>query len=81
MFKKCQEPYKKYKPDNRKSYFSYPYLLYQIFKLLGLDEYCKYYPLLKSEEKLRTQDQIFKKVVEELRETDNSFDWKFYPTI
>ena len=81
MFKKIQEPFNKYKPPNRKSFFSYPYILHQFFKILGLNEYCEYFPLLKSEDKLRNQDEIFKKVVDELSKTDNEINWIFYPTI
>lgn len=82
MFKKIQEPYNKFKPNNRSSFFSYPYILYQFFNILGLPEYTKFFTLLKSEEKLRIQDEIFKKVIDELKKTDNSgINWKFFPTI
>lgn len=81
MFFKIQAPYNKHKPKNRKSFFSYPYILYQLFKILKLDEYCNYFQLLKSEEKLRVQDEIFKKVVEDLAKEDPTVDWVFYPTI
>ena len=81
MFKKIQEPFNKHKPPNRKSFFSYPYILHQFFRILGLNEYCEYFPLLKSEDKLRIQDEIFKKVVDDLSKTDNEIQWVFYPTI
>ena len=81
MFKKIQEPFNKHKPPNRKSFFSYPYILYQFFRILGLNEYCEYFPLLKSEDKLRIQDEIFKKVVDELAKTDTEIKWVFFPTI
>lgn len=81
MFKKIQEPFNKYKPPTRKSFFSYPYILHQFFRILGLREYCEYFPLLKSEDKLRMQDEIFKKVVDELSKTDNEIKWVFFPTI
>ena len=64
-----------------KSFFSYPYILYQFFRILGLNEYCEYFPLLKSEDKLRIQDEIFKKVVDELAKTDTEIKWVFFPTI
>lgn len=81
MFKKIQEPFNKHKPPNRKSFFSYPYILHQFFRILGLNEFCEYFPLLKSEDKLRIQDEIFKKVVEDLAKTDTEINWVFYPTI
>lgn len=83
MFKKIQEPFAKYKPVKRKSFFSYPYTLHQFFKILNLDEYCNYFILLKSEEKLRAQDELFKKVILDLQENDkdSGINWVFTPTI
>jgi hypothetical protein len=37
--------------------------------------------LLKSPDKLRQQDILFKKIVDELVETDKTVNWKFFPTV
>lgn len=81
MFSQIQEPFKKYKEASRKNMLSYSYLLHHFFLILGLPEFSKYFFLLKSHEKLRQQDQTFKKIVEELAKTDPSTPWKFYPSI
>ena len=81
MFRQIQEPFIKHKPPSRKNFLSYAYILYQFFKILGLNEFAKYFPLLKSADKLRQQDEIFKKIVADMAEVDKSINWVFYPTI
>jgi hypothetical protein len=81
MFKQIQIPFHKHKPPTRKNFLSYSYVLYQFFTLLDLGEFKKYFPLLKSSDKLRQQDEIWKKIVYDMALIDKSVDWKFYPTI
>jgi hypothetical protein len=81
MFKQIQQPFIKHKPVIRKNFLSYSYILFQFFKILKLDEFTEYFPLLKSADKLRQQDEIFKKIVADMAEIDKSIDWVFYPTI
>jgi len=66
MFKDIQGPFLKHCPKDRKNFLSYSYVLYKFFQILGLNEYLKFFPLLKSREKLYAQDQIWKKICEEL---------------
>ena len=66
MFRDIQGPFLKHCPKDRKNFLSYSYVLYKFFQILGLHEYLKYFPLLKSREKLYLQDQIWKKICEEL---------------
>mgnify|MGYP001225793170 FL=1 len=66
MFRDIQRPFLKHCPKDRKNFLSYSYVLYKFFQLLGLNEYLKYFPLLKSREKLYVQDQIWKNICEEL---------------
>jgi hypothetical protein len=81
MFQQIQVPFEKYKDPTRKNMLSYSYLLHHFFLILGLPQFSKYFFLLKSPEKLRQQDQTFKKIVEELAKTDTKTPWKFYPRI
>jgi hypothetical protein len=81
MFQQIQAPFEKYKDPNRKNMLSYSYLLHHFFLILGLPEFSQYFFLLKSPEKLRQQDQTFKKIVEELAKTDPKTPWKFYPSL
>ena len=69
MFKDIQGPFLKHCPKDRKNFLSYSYVLYKFFQILGLNEYLKFFPLLKSREKLYVQDQIWKKICEDLNYT------------
>ena len=73
MFHKIQAPFEKVKPPNRKNFLSYSFTLYKLCELLGEDEYLPCFPLLKSREKLYIQDQIWKKICDELQ-------WQFIAT-
>lgn len=81
MFSAIQEPYNKYKPKERKNFLSYSYTLHKFFQILKLPEFSKYFPLLKSPDKLRQQDEIFKKIVNEMKERDKTIQWIFIPSI
>ena len=74
MFDKIQEPFEKYCPKDRINFLSYSYVLHKFCQLLELDEFIKCFPLLKSRQKLRTQDIIWKKICEDCK-------WEFYPSI
>lgn len=80
MFKLIQIPFEKYKPKNRKSMLSYSYLLNKFFLILDLPEFSKYFFLLKSADKLRQQDEIFKKIIDEMAKIDPKTNWVFYPS-
>ena len=81
MFQQIQEPYEKFKPASRKNFLSYSYTLCKFFQILNLHEFAKYFPLLKSNDKLRQQDEIFKKIVGHMSEVDKSTKWVFYPSV
>ena len=74
MFKDIQKPFDKNCPTERKNFLSYSYVLYKFCELLSEDSYLKYFPLLKSKEKLHQQDLIWKKICQDLH-------WEFIPTI
>ena len=74
MFKEIQGPFLKHCPKDRKNFLSYSYVLYKLFQILGKHEYLRFFQLLKSREKLSIQDQIFKKICEDL-------GWPFYPSL
>jgi hypothetical protein len=74
MFLTIQRPFETHRPKNRKNFFSYAYVLYKLCQLLGEDQYLPLFPLLKSVEKLRAQDDIWKKICAELQ-------WEYIPTV
>ena len=74
MFKEIQVPFLKYSPLNRKNFLSYSYVIHKFIQLLGQNEYLSYFPLLKSREKLHQQEQIWKKICDDL-------GWEFIRSI
>jgi len=80
MFQQIQVPFAKYKTSKRKNMISYSYILHQFFQILDLPEFSKYFSLLKSADKLRQNDEVFKKIVEEMARTDPKTNWRFFPT-
>ena len=69
-----QPAFEKHCPPGRKNFLSYSYCLYKFFQLLGFDEFLDSFCLLKGRDKLIKQDEIFKKICEEL-------DWDYIPSI
>jgi hypothetical protein len=74
MFKDIQEPYEKFRLQKRKNFFSYPYCLYKFMQILNLNDYLKFFPMLKDQKKLKLMDDVWKKICEEL-------GWEFIPSI
>jgi hypothetical protein len=74
MFKQIQAPFLKHSPSTRKNFLSYSYCLHKCLQLLDKDEYLQCFPLLKSREKLQTQDNIWKKICEDL-------NWQFIKSL
>jgi uncharacterized Zn finger protein (UPF0148 family) len=74
MFKQIQPAFLKHCPKDRKNFLSYSYVLYKFFQLLGMDEYLRFFPLLKSREKIFAQEVIWKAICKELH-------WEFIPSV
>ena len=74
MFNEIQIPFKKHCPATRKNFLSYSYTLYKFFQLLEKNEYLKYFPLLKSRDKMYEQDEMWKNICKEL-------NWKFISSV
>ena len=74
MFGEIQKPFERHCPATRKNFLSYSYVLYKFCELLGEDQVARYFPLLKSSEKLYQQDQIWKKICNELQ-------WEFIASL
>jgi uncharacterized Zn finger protein (UPF0148 family) len=73
MFQKIQEPFEKYCPPGRTNFLSYTYVIYKFCQLAGYNEYLPFFNLLKSKDKLRQQDKIWKKICQDL-------GWNFNPS-
>ena len=74
MFKEIQGPFIKHSPKNRKNFLSYSYVLHKFLEILEEDEYIKFFPLLKSREKLYQQELIWEKICADL-------GWQFIKSI
>ena len=74
MFKDIQTPFQNNCPDGRKNFLSYNYVLHKFCELLELDNLLIHFPLLKSREKLREQDKIWKNICRDLK-------WEYIPSI
>ena len=74
MFKAIESPFRKYKPPERRNFFNYKYLLLKFFELINRPDLCIHLEYLKSKEKLRQHDEIWKKICAD-------FKWKFIPSI
>jgi len=74
MFRKIQIPFINNSPPERKNFLSYGYVLHKFVQLLGHTEYLEKFPLLKSRDKLRVQDDIWRKICAELH-------WEFVPSV
>lgn len=74
MFKLIQPLFLKHMPSGRKNFLSYSYCIHKFVQLLGRDDLLPYFTLLKSRDKLMQQDEIFKKICQEL-------GWEFIRSI
>ena len=73
LFMEIQGPYAKFCPDDRVNFLNYYYTVYKLCELLEKTEFLSYFPMLKDKEKRIEQDDIWKKICEEL-------NWVFIPT-
>ena len=64
-FNRLQEPYEMHR-QNRRNFPSYKYVLHKLCEFLGYKEFIDEFPLLKSKDKLREIDKIWKKLCDEI---------------
>jgi hypothetical protein len=77
MFNQIQEPFEQVKQQmapSRLSFLSYNFVLVKFCELLDLHEFKHCFTLLKSTDKLRLQDKIWKGICEIL-------NWEYIPSI
>ena len=74
LFMEIQAPYSKFCPDDRVNFLNYYYTIYKLCELLDQRQFLPFFPMLKDREKRIEQDEIWKKICEEL-------EWDFIPTI
>lgn len=74
MFQAMQESFRAHCPASRSNFLSYSYVLNKLFRILKMPEHAKYFNLLKSKDKRREQDIIWKKICKDM-------GWTFYPSL
>ena len=74
MFREIQIPFALCKPPKRKNFLSYSYIFHQFAMLSEEDHLLNHFPLLKSRQKLKVQDDIWKDMCKILK-------WEFIPTV
>jgi hypothetical protein len=74
LFIGLQDPYSKFCPDDRVNFLNYYYTAYKLCEHLGETSYLEHFPMLKDPEKRMEQDEIWKKICQEL-------GWEFIPTV
>tara|TARA_B110000027_G_scaffold113787_1_gene123023 strand:+ start:1851 stop:2981 length:1131 start_codon:yes stop_codon:yes gene_type:complete len=74
LFTSIQEPYSKFCPEERVNFLNYYYTVYKLCELLDQKQFLPFFPMLKDREKRIEQDEIWKKICNEL-------DWEFIATI
>ena len=65
VFNVVSNIYDKYKPNDRKSFLSYPFVLKQILIVLGKNDYAKYIPQLKTKSKQKELERIWKLITKD----------------
>lgn len=73
LFMILQAPYARHCPDERSNFLNYYYTGYKLCELVDQRQFLPYFQMLKDDDKVYEQDQIWQKMCEEL-------GWPFIPT-
>ena len=74
LFMEIQRPYAKFCPPDRVNFLNYYYTIYKLCEILDETQFLQCFPMLKDREKRIEQDEIWKKICNEL-------NWEFIPTV
>lgn len=66
-FTELQQPFKHYKDTGRKNFLNYNYVFCRLFQKLDCAQFCMFFPLIKSRQKLRTLDVMWESMVSSLQ--------------
>ena len=66
MFMAMQNPFARLKPESRKNFLNYNYVFARLFDLLGVQEYCCFFPLIKSRSKLQSLNNQWEAICNDL---------------
>jgi len=63
MFQELQTPFANVKSTRRKNFLNYNYVLCRLFQKLGCPQFCMFFPLIKSRQKLKVLDEMWAAMV------------------
>jgi len=70
MFTELQQPFDAHKAQGRKNFLNYNYVFCRLFQEIGCPQFSMFFPLIKSKQKLKALDEMWKPMVE-------SVGWEF----
>jgi len=70
LFLELQQPFNLAKQDKRKNFLNYNYVFCRLFQKLNCTQFCMFFPLIKSKQKLRALDETWEKMCKVL-------NWEF----
>lgn len=62
MFQELQEPFSCFRVNKRKNFLNYNYVFCRLFQRLKCKQFCMFFPLIKSKQKLRQLDDMWAKM-------------------
>lgn len=74
LFMEVEARYVKHCPPDRRNFISFRFTVYKMCELFGQTQFLPYLPMLKNKVLRMEQDEIWKKICEDL-------DWEFIPTL
>ncbi len=72
MFNALQQPFANFKIKGRKNFLNYNYVFCRLFQEIGCPQFSMFFPLIKSKQKLKALDDMWRPMVE-------SLGWEFKP--
>ena len=72
LFRDLQQPFECYRVQPRKNFLNYNYVFCRLFQQLDCTQFCMFFPLIKSRQKVRQLDDMWSGMGE-------SLGWKFTP--
>ena len=59
LFMDLQRPFEQWKASGRKNFLNYNYVFCRLFQKIGCPQFCMFFPLIKSRQKLRALDEMW----------------------
>ena len=67
LFLELQEPFECYRANGRKNFLNYNYVFCRLFQKMGCTQYCMFFPLIKSQAKVRALDDMWTKMATSIK--------------